>query len=128
MNILDENIPASQRQLLESWRVHVRQIGFNLGRPGMQDEEIIPFLQSLRRPTFLTRDEDFHDRQLCYAKYSLIYLAVDKIEVARFVRRLFRHSELNTQAKRMGSVVRVTSAGLSIWRRHLRNETHFDWE
>jgi hypothetical protein len=128
VNILDENIPASQRQLLESWRIHVRQIGFNLGRPGMQDEEIIPFLQSLRRPTFLTRDEDFHKRQLCSAKYSLIYLAVDKIEVALFVRRLFRHFELNTQAKRMGSVVRVTSAGLSIWRRHSRNEAHFDWE
>jgi hypothetical protein len=41
VNILDENIPKNQRQLLESWRIHVRQIGFNIGQRGMQDEEIM---------------------------------------------------------------------------------------
>ena len=52
MNVLDENIPASQRQLLENWRIRPRQIGFNIGRRGLQDDEIIVFLQQLRRPTF----------------------------------------------------------------------------
>ncbi len=60
MNILDENIPKNQRQLLESWRIRIRQIGFNVGRSGTQDAEIISFLQQLRRPTFFTRDEDFY--------------------------------------------------------------------
>lgn len=32
MNILDENLPKNQRQLLERWRIRIRQIGFNLGR------------------------------------------------------------------------------------------------
>ncbi len=116
MNILDENIPANQRQLLERWGVPVRQVGLNLGWPGMQDADVIPLLLEQRRPTFFTRDEDFHDRRLCHAKYCLVYLAVDKYEVATFVRRLLRHSACSTQARRMGSVIRVSSAGLSIWR------------
>lgn len=45
MIILDENFPESQRQLLRGWRIHIRQIGYEVGRKGMQDEEeIIPFL------------------------------------------------------------------------------------
>ena len=41
MNILDENIPEDQRQLLRGWRIRARHIGLEVGRPGMQDEEII---------------------------------------------------------------------------------------
>lgn len=127
MNILDENIPANQRQLLESWRVHVRQIGFSVGRRGMQDEELIPSLLGQRRPTFFTRDVDFYDRQLCHARYCLVYLDVDKNEVAAFVRRLLRHPACNTQAKRIGHVIRVSSAGLSIWRLHATKELALQW-
>ncbi len=128
MNILDENVPKNQRQLLESWRIRIRQVGFNVGRRGMQDDEIIPFLQQRRRPTFFTRDEDFYDRQLCHPKYSLVYMAVDKYEVAVFVRRFFRHLEFTTQAKRMGAVIRVSSVGLSCWRLHAEREVQLDWE
>jgi hypothetical protein len=44
VNVLDENIVESQRQLLHGGRIRVRQIGHDLGRAGMPDEEIIPFL------------------------------------------------------------------------------------
>jgi hypothetical protein len=127
VNILDENIPKNQRQALESWRIRVRQIGFNIGRRGMQDDEIIPFLRQLRRPTFFTRDEGFYERRLCHGRYSLIYLAVEKYEVAAFARRLLHHGEFATQAKRMGAVIRVSSAGLSCWRLHASRETFFVW-
>ena len=127
MNVLDENIPASQRQLLENWRIRPRQIGFNIGRRGLQDDEIIVFLQQLRRPTFFTRDDDFYDKRLVHAKYALVYLAVEKHEVAHFVRRLLRHPALDRQAKRVGAVIRASSAGLSIWRLHGQAETHLDW-
>jgi hypothetical protein len=43
MNILDENILKDQRILLLNWGVPVRQIGYEVGRKGMKDEEIIPF-------------------------------------------------------------------------------------
>ena len=39
MNILDENIIKSQRQRLRSWRIPVQQIGHDIARKGLQDEE-----------------------------------------------------------------------------------------
>ena len=59
MNILDENIINNQCQLLRSWRIPFRQIGFSIGRQGLQDKGIISLLHTLRRPTFFTRDDDF---------------------------------------------------------------------
>ena len=56
MNILDENVPASQQVLLRNKRLVLRQIGLDLGRNGMQDAEIIPLLHQLDRPTFFTLD------------------------------------------------------------------------
>jgi len=38
----DENILASQRQLLRGHRVPVCHIGYDVGRKGMKDDEIIP--------------------------------------------------------------------------------------
>jgi hypothetical protein len=42
VNILDEQVLESQRQLLRSWRIPIRQIGHDIGRKGMKDQEIIP--------------------------------------------------------------------------------------
>ena len=92
MNILDENILESQRALLRAWRIPVRQIGHEVGRKGLQDEEIIPLLLTLHHPTLFTRDLGFYSRQLCHADYSLVILAVGQYEAAHFVRRLLRHS------------------------------------
>ncbi|HLF73891.1 MAG TPA: DUF5615 family PIN-like protein [Anaerolineales bacterium] len=128
MIILDENIPKHQRQLLESWRISIRQIGVNVGNTGMKDKEIISFLPQTRRSTFFTRDEDFFKLQLCHARYSLVFLDVEKYETAIFVRRLLRHSDFNTQAKRLANVIRVSSAGISCWRLHTSNEIHLKWE
>ncbi len=127
MNILDENIPRNQRELLLSWRVSIRQIGYDMGRKGIQDDEIIPWLHQLPNPTLFTRDADFFDRQLCHQRYCLVYLDVDKYEAAFFVRRVLRHSELDTQAKRMGAVIRVSHTGLSIYRSRTGGLTFLDW-
>jgi hypothetical protein len=59
MIILDENFPDSQRQILKGWRVPFKQIAFEIGREGIKDDEIIPLLHGLNRPTFFTLDEDF---------------------------------------------------------------------
>ena len=64
MNILDENIMESQRQLLRRWRIAVRQIGEDVARKGIKDDEILPLLHQLTRPTFFTRDLDFYAREL----------------------------------------------------------------
>ena len=127
MNILDENIIGNQRQLLRSWRIPVRHIGYDIRQQGIKDEEIIPFLRQLRRPTFFTRDLGFYKRNFCHTRYCLVCLAVERYEVAAFVRRLLHHPELDIQAKRMGTVIWVSQVGLSGWCLHAEKELHFDW-
>jgi hypothetical protein len=122
MNILDENIRADQREFLRQHRIAVRQIGQDIAEKGIKDQEIIPLLHRYRRPTFFTRDRDFYDRRLCHPGYSLVWLDVDKTQVGVYIRRVLRYPRLNTQAKRMGAVIRVSSAGLHIWRRHGETE------
>ena len=114
MNILDENILKSQRQTLQSWRISIRQIGYDVGRKGMKDDEIIPFLHSLRRPTFFTRDLGFYDRSLCHAQYCLVCMAVGKYEAATFVRRLLRHPEFNLSEANGHSDSRFTGRASSV--------------
>jgi len=80
MNILDENISSSQRQLLRSWRIRIHQVGHEIGRQRMKDKEIIPLLHGLPPVTFFNRD-------LCHDRYSLVCLAVGQYEVASFVRK-----------------------------------------
>jgi hypothetical protein len=127
VNILDENILASQRQFLRSSRVPIRQIGYDVGRKGMKDDEIIPLLHSLRRPTFFTRDLGFYERNLCHPQYCLVCMAVGQYEAAAFARRLLRHPELDTQARRMGTVIRVSRGGLRVRRLHAEQEVILPW-
>jgi hypothetical protein len=49
-------------------------------------------------------------------------------EVAfRYVRRFMRHPQLNTRAKRMGTVARVMPGGLKLWRLHAEQEGYLSW-
>jgi hypothetical protein len=41
MIVLDENIPEDQRLLLRSWRIRAYQVGRDVGRAGIEDEQII---------------------------------------------------------------------------------------
>jgi uncharacterized protein DUF5615 len=113
MNILDENVPEGQRQQLRQRRIHVRQIGVDAGRKGMNDDEIIPLLLQFDRPTFFTFDRDFYCQSLCHDSYCLVYLDIDEENAAHFIQGLLRNRKLNTKAKRMGLVIRVTVPGIN---------------
>lgn len=93
----------------------------------MKDEEIIPFLHQLRRPTFFTLDDDFYKRQLCHAGYCLVFVGVGQYEAASFVRRFLRHKQFNTQAKPMGTVSRASQIGISVWYLHAEEENFLEW-
>jgi hypothetical protein len=54
-------------------------------------------------------------------------MAVRQDEAAVFTRRLLRHKEFNTQAKRMGKVIRLSPVILSVWQLHTEEEIHYDW-
>jgi hypothetical protein len=128
MNILDENIPENQCDLLRSRRVRFRQIGQDIGREGVKDPEIISLLHQCDRPTLFTRDSDFYKRRLCHDGYCLVHLAVEDEAVAEFICRVLRHPELNSKAKRMGLVIRASPSGLTVWRIHEDQEQHLAWE
>ena len=127
MNVLDENVRADQRELLRDRRIPVRHIGHDIVSKGIQDDNIIPLLLRLRRPTFFTCDSDFYQRRLCHPRYCLVYLAIDDLSVAVYVRRVLRHPSFNTEAKRMGTVIRASSSGLTVWRLHAGQQETASW-
>jgi hypothetical protein len=127
MIVLDENIPEDQRLLLRSWRIRAYQVGRDVGRAGIKDERIIPLLLKLRRPTFFTRDLGFLDAKLCHAKYGIVCLAIEPDEAASFIRRLLRHPTCDTQAKRLGRVMRISQMGIRAFQFGGQEET-IVWE
>ncbi len=127
MNVLDENVPDSQRGLLQARRIPVRQIGEDIGSKGMNDSEIIRLLHQLDRPTFFTLDGDFYNRRLCHEGYCLVHLDIEEEVIAQYIWRLLRYRALNTKGKRMGRVIRILPTGLAVWQIHHEEEGHFSW-
>jgi hypothetical protein len=125
--LLDENILDSQRVLLAAARVATRQIGLDIGRKGMKDEEIVVLMRRRRNITFFTRDAGFYQRGLRHHRYCLVVMNVAQNEVATFVRRFLRHPDFETQVKRTGRVVRVSHGGLAVWRLRSQSEVHTAW-
>ena len=128
MNILDENFPESQRPVLKNKRIPFRQIGKDIGRKGMEDEEIVTLLHRLDRPTLFTLDEDFYDRRLCHERYCLVYLDVEEETAAAYIGKVLRHRQLKTKANRMGRVIRTFPTGLTAWLVHEKQEAHLSWK
>jgi len=127
MNVLDENVPDSQIRILRSKRVPVRQIGLDIGRKGMKDNEIIPLLHHLDRPTFFTLDGDFYDRRLFHQGYCLVHLDMEEEIVAEYIRRFLRQSAFKSKGNRMGRIIRISSTNLVVWHFHQRQETRLSW-
>ncbi len=115
MNVLDENIPLDQRDLLRAWGVRCRMIGQDIARLSIGDDNILVMLHRLKQPTLFTRDEHFFKRPLCHPSYGLIWLDVAPDESATFARRLLHHPHFSTKARRMGVVLRAHHDGLQFW-------------
>jgi hypothetical protein len=129
MNILDESIVASQRERLRAWRIHFWRIGGEVGRFGMKDQnEIIPELHKLRRPTFFARDHDFYLPKLRHAGYCLVDLDIAPDEAAECIVRFLRHKAFRTQAQRMGKVVHVRHSGITYWQVGKASEHIIAWK
>ena len=128
MIFLDENILESQRLLLQQWGIRFRQIGYEAGRKGLKDHEIVEFLLKQHQPTFFSSDRHFFKRTLCHLKYCLVFLEVEQSESALFTRRLLRFDLFNTIAKRRGKVIRVSHTGGSVWETNSEKEKHFIWK
>jgi hypothetical protein len=126
--ILDENILDGQRLLLGAWRLPVRQIGVDLGRKGMKDDEIVVLLRGKRNATFFTRDADFYSPSLRHSGYCIVVANVGQNETAAFIRRFLRHPDFDTRTKRMGRVVRISHASLAFWRSRSQTQMRTVWK
>jgi len=127
MIVIDEHFQESQRQLLKGWRVRFRQIGYEIGNRGLKDPEIISLLRQQRRLTFFTLDSDFDKFEYRHQHYCLVFLDVNDYEAATFIRRFLRHKEFDTQAKRLGKVIRITQTYISVRDRHASQGIRFEW-
>lgn len=116
MILLDENIAASQRVLLQNARIRFRQIGYEEFRKGIQDDEIIFLLNQLRSVTFFTRDDDFHQNRFCHSNSCIVLLDVPGSQVAELIRKFLKHKAFRTQAQRMGAVVRISRQNIHLRR------------
>ena len=86
-----------------------------------------PFcLRCLARP-FSPKTGIIFKQGLCHARYCLVVVDVKRTECAAFIRRVLRHPEFDTQAKRMGNVIRASHRRLAMWRLHAEKEVYFDW-
>jgi hypothetical protein len=127
MILLDEQVREDQRDLLSQWGIRHRQIGREMARSGIKDVDIIPWLHSLKRPTFFTHDWWFYQVRLCHAGYCLVWLDLKDIEAARFIRRFLGHPMFKTHAERLGKVVRLHHEGIEIWTRGAARATKLNW-
>jgi hypothetical protein len=103
MLVLDENLPAGQRLLLRKWRIRFRVIGIDVANRGTDDENLLPLLRNLSRPTFFTLDKDFCRPEWLHPRYGLAWLNVSDDYAAEFIRRFLKHPEFDTQLKRLGN-------------------------
>ncbi len=127
MIVLDENIIEGQRILLEGWNIAARQIGLDVGRKGLKDEEIVVLLRRLRQPTFFTRDLGFYAPELRHRHYAIVVAAVSQYELAGFVRRFLHHPEFATHANRAGTIARIASSGIACWQLRRQREGFVAW-
>jgi hypothetical protein len=114
--ILDHNIPENQAQQLRLWKIHFRQIGFEVGRPEWDDQqELLRYLHSTKQSTFFTRDVGFFRRRLCHPNYCIVVITAPVSETAAYIRRLLRNPRFRSRALRAGKVLKVSSRKILLW-------------
>jgi hypothetical protein len=95
----------------------------------MQDEDdVIPLLQSLRHAVLFTCDLGLFKRELCHSRYAIVCLQIPDSEVATYVKRFLRHYEFDTNAKRMGKVVRLSPKKIQCWSVKKETESEVPWK
>ena len=128
MIILDHNIPDDQAEQLRRWRIHFRQIGFEVGRPEWDDQqEILRFLHATKQITCFTRDLGFFRAPLRHAKYCLVALTVPVLETAHYISKLLRHPDFNTRVKRNGKVMKVSTKSITFWKIGRQRQSTARW-
>jgi len=116
--ILDEMIRADTvLPGIQKWTTVCRLVDL---RPNEQiyDDRVPTVLRDLKQPTFVTIDDRFWNLGWRDQHYCIIYFAVRSNQqeiIPDLLRRLFQLPEFRTKAKRMGKVMRVSTAGVQYY-------------
>ena len=128
MTILDHNIPQVQVERLRRFRIHFRQIGYDVGRPEWDDEqEILHYLHRVKQPTLFTYDFGFFHPAFCHRNYCIVVVNSPVKEIASLIRRFLRHPQFRTKARRQGKVVELTVSEITWWEVNLINRQSLAW-
>jgi len=128
VNVLDENVPRDQSDLLRHWGIRFRSVSRDLGYQGISDDNIRPLLLRLKRPTLLTRDGDFFRRDFVHARYCLVWFDVAVDETAFFIRRFLRQRLFRTDSQRLGKVIRAQPLQIQYWTRTANRLVEVGWQ
>jgi hypothetical protein len=128
VNVLDENIPRDQADILKSWRVQSRSISRDLAHQGISDSAILPLLLKLKRPTLLSRDRDFFRKELVHADYCLVWFDVAVEETAFFIRSFLRHPNFGKTSQRLGKSIRVHVQKIEYWTKSAEQLIEVPWQ
>jgi hypothetical protein len=112
MLILDENVSENEIWRLREARLTVRVIGQDIAVKSVTDENIIPVLLKLKKPTFFTRDRDFWKPQLRHDRYAIVFMDIPEHEgeIAKYIALFLRHRSFNTATKRLGRIFHIQSS------------------
>jgi hypothetical protein len=107
MLLIDQNISEMEVWRLREWRIAVRVIGEEIAEKSINDENLLPVLHRLKRPTFFTKDRLNGTRSasrsdigrpsawvFSSALWRVVLLRVtDLVTVSRLVREPFQRNE-----------------------------------
>jgi len=117
MIILDEHLQSKGlEEAIQQWYAGAVINIVDL-RPNtvIKDDAIPSLLAQQNQPTFVTINAtDFWQRVSASEKFCVVCFAVTSSEIVQIpslLRRLLRHCDFDTKAKRVGKVVRITSQG-----------------
>lgn len=130
MIVLDEHLQSKGlEETIRNWYAGAVLSILDL-RPDtvIKDEAIPGLLAQQNQPTFVTINvTDFWQRVPASEKFCLACFAVTSLEIIHIpalLRRLMRHSDFDTKAKRTGKVVRITSQGHATFYSITNREPH----
>ena len=128
MIILDHNIPQNQVEQLRRWKIHFKQIGFEVGRPEWDDQqEVLRYLHATKQSTFFTRDLGFFRRRFSHSGYCIVVLALPINETATYIQKLLRHPRFRSKAKRIGKVIKLSTRKMLMWQGKQKTFTGLPW-
>jgi hypothetical protein len=125
-HVLDELFDESIHEQLKARRIAIDKIGAGFGKTGWLDEHILQALHGSEK-TFHTRDHGFYRRSAAHSSYCIVYYEVPLAEMAAYIRRILRHPQFNTHAKRLGKVIKVTSQRIEFWQRDRSTKSIMRW-